>query len=258
VSYIALESSLPAPAGFPKVFAFNVNLFWVRGCADEVALLHERVLPGGAVHLFYETTGGPASYFTHAQGQADCSAADDLLHGLGAPDRTVVYFAVDIDVEPSSVTEYANGIESVQTPQITPGLYGYQRLCEFAKVNFPNLGKHLAQTYGTPTVPLELWQHLQEDRCGSSVDVNEAFVGGWKPQGGIVAIDPTELHDALNAPDPDYYNTVTAIKNALVAAHDALTALAAKDEALIATSMTKVGVALDQAALLIEASRASR
>ncbi len=39
-----------------KVFAFNVNLFWVRSCADEVALLHERVVPGGAVFLFYETT----------------------------------------------------------------------------------------------------------------------------------------------------------------------------------------------------------
>jgi trans-aconitate methyltransferase len=39
-----------------KVFAFNVNLFWVRDCVDEVALLHERVLPGGAVHLFYEAT----------------------------------------------------------------------------------------------------------------------------------------------------------------------------------------------------------
>ena len=37
-----------------KVFSFNVNLFWVRDCADEVALLHDRVLPGGAVHLFYE------------------------------------------------------------------------------------------------------------------------------------------------------------------------------------------------------------
>jgi trans-aconitate methyltransferase len=37
-----------------KVFAFNVDLFWVRNCADEVALLHERVLPGGAVYLFYE------------------------------------------------------------------------------------------------------------------------------------------------------------------------------------------------------------
>ena len=39
-----------------KVFAFNVNLFWVRNCADEVALLHERVLPGGAVYLFFEAT----------------------------------------------------------------------------------------------------------------------------------------------------------------------------------------------------------
>ena len=37
-----------------KVFAFNVNLFWVRDCTDEMALLHERVLPGGAVYLFYE------------------------------------------------------------------------------------------------------------------------------------------------------------------------------------------------------------
>jgi trans-aconitate methyltransferase len=37
-----------------KVFAFNVNLFWVRDCAEEVALIHERVLPGGSVFLFYE------------------------------------------------------------------------------------------------------------------------------------------------------------------------------------------------------------
>ena len=39
-----------------KVFAFNVNLFWVRQCEDEVALLHERVLPGGAVYLFFDAT----------------------------------------------------------------------------------------------------------------------------------------------------------------------------------------------------------
>lgn len=39
-----------------KVFAFNVNLFWVRDCADEVALLHERVVPGGAVYLFYDAS----------------------------------------------------------------------------------------------------------------------------------------------------------------------------------------------------------
>lgn len=39
-----------------KAFAFNVNLFWVRDCAAEVALLHERVLPGGSVFLFYDAT----------------------------------------------------------------------------------------------------------------------------------------------------------------------------------------------------------
>jgi ubiquinone/menaquinone biosynthesis C-methylase UbiE len=37
-----------------KVFAFNVNLFWVRSCDDEIALLHERVVPGGAVYLFFD------------------------------------------------------------------------------------------------------------------------------------------------------------------------------------------------------------
>src|SRR5690606_5504884 len=40
-----------------KVFAFNVNLFWVRECPEEIALLHERVVPGGTVHLYYEASG---------------------------------------------------------------------------------------------------------------------------------------------------------------------------------------------------------
>ncbi|TIC80903.1 class I SAM-dependent methyltransferase [Nocardioides sp. GY 10127] len=39
-----------------KVYAFNVNLFWVRDCADEVALLHERLLPGGSIYVYYEAT----------------------------------------------------------------------------------------------------------------------------------------------------------------------------------------------------------
>src|SRR3546814_661856 len=39
-----------------KVFAFNVNLFWVRDCQDELALLHERLSPGGAVFLFYDAS----------------------------------------------------------------------------------------------------------------------------------------------------------------------------------------------------------
>ena len=39
-----------------KVFAFNVNLFWVRDCEAEVALLHERISPGGGIYLFFEVT----------------------------------------------------------------------------------------------------------------------------------------------------------------------------------------------------------
>ena len=39
-----------------KIFAFNVNLFWVRECADEVALLHERLTPGGGIYLFFDAT----------------------------------------------------------------------------------------------------------------------------------------------------------------------------------------------------------
>ena len=37
-----------------KVFAFNVNLFWVRDCSEEVELLHERLKPGGRIFLFYD------------------------------------------------------------------------------------------------------------------------------------------------------------------------------------------------------------
>lgn len=39
-----------------KAYAFNVNLFWVREARDEVALLHEKLLPGGRLFLFFETT----------------------------------------------------------------------------------------------------------------------------------------------------------------------------------------------------------
>jgi trans-aconitate methyltransferase len=39
-----------------KVFAFNVNLFWSRDASAEIALLHERILPGGTVNIFYEAT----------------------------------------------------------------------------------------------------------------------------------------------------------------------------------------------------------
>ncbi|WP_278256262.1 class I SAM-dependent methyltransferase [Nocardioides convexus] len=39
-----------------KVFAFDVNLFWVRDASEEIALLHERLMPGGSVNLFFDTS----------------------------------------------------------------------------------------------------------------------------------------------------------------------------------------------------------
>ncbi len=55
-----------------KVYAFNVNLFWVRDCADEIALLHERraARRGGLPVL----RGDPAR-----------AGADDRREGLRRP-----------------------------------------------------------------------------------------------------------------------------------------------------------------------------
>ena len=39
---------------FDKVFAVNVNLFWVRSAARELELLRRVLKPGGTMHLFYE------------------------------------------------------------------------------------------------------------------------------------------------------------------------------------------------------------
>jgi len=40
---------------FDKVFAVNLNLFWVRPAGAELGLLLELLRPGGALHLVYET-----------------------------------------------------------------------------------------------------------------------------------------------------------------------------------------------------------
>jgi hypothetical protein len=62
---VALEQLRPADvlAGrerFDQVFAMNVNLFWVRSPASELALVRELLSPGGALSLFYGYGGSPA------------------------------------------------------------------------------------------------------------------------------------------------------------------------------------------------------
>ncbi|WP_407951716.1 SAM-dependent methyltransferase [Plantactinospora veratri] len=44
-------------AGFDKIFAVNVNLFWTRSPAAELALLRRLLRPGGGLYLCYEPPG---------------------------------------------------------------------------------------------------------------------------------------------------------------------------------------------------------
>ena len=70
---VALEdlgpSGLPeATDGFDKVFAMNVNLFWVRSPARELELIRALLRPGGTLSLFY-------GYGTPGQGAATVPGA---------------------------------------------------------------------------------------------------------------------------------------------------------------------------------------
>jgi SAM-dependent methyltransferase len=47
------EDLLDGREGFDKVFAMNVNLFWVRAPARELGLIRAVLKPGGTLFLFY-------------------------------------------------------------------------------------------------------------------------------------------------------------------------------------------------------------
>lgn len=47
----ALDKADLSPVGFNKIFAVNVNLFWMQP-ARELAIIKALLLPGGAVYLF--------------------------------------------------------------------------------------------------------------------------------------------------------------------------------------------------------------
>lgn len=51
---VAIEDADFGDGWFDKVFAVNVNLFWTRSPANEVALIRRLLRPGGALYLCYE------------------------------------------------------------------------------------------------------------------------------------------------------------------------------------------------------------
>ena len=51
---VALEGADLGPERFDKIFAINVNLFWMRSAATELDLLRTVLKPDGSFSLFYE------------------------------------------------------------------------------------------------------------------------------------------------------------------------------------------------------------
>jgi cyclopropane fatty-acyl-phospholipid synthase-like methyltransferase len=72
---------------FDKVFAVNVNLFWVGTATRELAIIERLLTPDGALHLFY-------GYGKPGTGRSD--VVEKLTAGL-----TAAGYAVDAVVEPS-------------------------------------------------------------------------------------------------------------------------------------------------------------
>jgi SAM-dependent methyltransferase len=71
---VALEELQPSDVldegeRFDKIFAMNVNLFWVRSPAKELELIKRLLGSGGALYLFYGYGGRPLS------GKADQNAS---------------------------------------------------------------------------------------------------------------------------------------------------------------------------------------
>ena len=57
VKHTSLEDFDGSGGPFDKVFAINVNLFWVRNAAAEVARIARFLAPRGTLYLFFEAPG---------------------------------------------------------------------------------------------------------------------------------------------------------------------------------------------------------
>lgn len=78
-----LESAELDEAGFSKIFAINVNLFWVRDPSAELAVLARSLLPDGRLLLFYEPP-------TIAQVEQTAAAVASALERAGFDTTTLI------------------------------------------------------------------------------------------------------------------------------------------------------------------------
>ena len=80
----ALEELEPVGERYDKIFAVNVNVFWVRDAGPELNLIRNLLAPGGSLFLFYG--GAPADARTTPIADAVIGALTE--HGFSATQLT--------------------------------------------------------------------------------------------------------------------------------------------------------------------------
>jgi cyclopropane fatty-acyl-phospholipid synthase-like methyltransferase len=75
---------------FSKVFAINVNVFWVGPAAQELERIAQLLRPSGALHLFYEPPGAAKADTIRDKLLASMSAAGFDATAANVPDLLTV------------------------------------------------------------------------------------------------------------------------------------------------------------------------
>lgn len=80
----------PEGEPFSKVFAINVNVFWVGPAAKELERIAQLLRPSGALHLFYEPPGPGKAEAIRDKLLASMSAAGFEATAASTPDLLTV------------------------------------------------------------------------------------------------------------------------------------------------------------------------
>lgn len=90
---------------------------------------------GLRVFPIYQDGGADESYFTASQGDTDAAKAEAAAKKLGFPENTIIYFAVDADIEEGNI--FGTALPYIATVAAKMmyyrvGIYGTRNVCEHA------------------------------------------------------------------------------------------------------------------------------
>jgi hypothetical protein len=167
---------------------------------SEVADAHAA---GLAVHFFYEMNPTYAAYFTYAQGAEDCRQAVERLRELGAPEGSVVYFAVDAPPSNASHRRCSTSTSTASSRwrlrRSHPACTDSRRTSSTRATASRRSGSISRRPTAHRRVRSTFGRHEQMAMCGVAVDLNECTVAGWRAKEKDMA-DVPELGG--QGPDP--------------------------------------------------------